>query len=87
MYDVAREPIAHRVVRYKLTIPKGFTSEQVVERLREDPVPIGEIREIPPDGSLEPNTYYFERGDTRQSILTRMDVTHARRVLRDMPAQ
>src|ERR1700677_21194 len=70
MYDVERELIAHRVVRYKLTIPKGLTSEQVVERLREDPVLIGEIGEIPPDGSLEPDTYYFERGDTRQSLLT-----------------
>jgi cell division protein YceG involved in septum cleavage len=66
--------------------PQGVTSEQVVERLREDPVLIGEIEEIPPDGSLEPDTYYFERGDTRQSLLTRMAAIHARR-LQNAPAQ
>jgi UPF0755 protein len=87
MLDVERDLIGHRVVRYKLTIPKGLTSEQVVERLREDPVLIGEIGEIPPDGSLEPDTYYFERGETRQSLLTRMAAVHARRALRDTRAQ
>ena len=87
MLDVERDLIGHRVVRYKLTIPKGLTSEQVNERLREDPVLIGEIGEIPSDGSLQPDTYYFERGETRQSLLTRMAAVHARRALRDTPAQ
>ena len=72
MNEIENELIAHHVVRYKLTIPEGLTSEQVVDRLREDPVLIGEIREIPRDGSLMPDTYYFERGDTRQDLLARM---------------
>ncbi|HEY5203256.1 MAG TPA: endolytic transglycosylase MltG [Roseiarcus sp.] len=72
MNDVENELIAHRVVRYKLTIPEGLTSEQVVDRLREDSVLTGDVREPPREGSLMPDTYYFERGDTRQSILSRM---------------
>ena len=72
MNDIENELIAHRVVRYKLTIPEGLTSEQVVDRLREDTVLTGEVREPPREGSLMPDTYYFERGDTRQSILSRM---------------
>ena len=72
MNDIENELVAHRVVRYKLTIPEGLTSEQVVDRLQEDPVLAGEIREIPHEGSLMPDTYYFERGDTRVSILSRM---------------
>ena len=36
MNDIENELIAHRVVRYKITIPEGLTSEQVVDRLRED---------------------------------------------------
>jgi UPF0755 protein len=72
MNDIENELIAHRVVRYKLTIPEGLTSEQVVDRLREDTVLTGDIREPPREGSLMPDTYYFERDDTRQSILSRM---------------
>jgi UPF0755 protein len=80
MNEIEDELIAHRVVRYKLTIPEGLTSEQVVERLRQDPVLIGEIREVPREGSLMPDTYYFERGDTRLSILSRMAKMQAKTV-------
>jgi UPF0755 protein len=72
MNDIENELVAHRVVRYKLTVPEGLTSEQIVERLRDDTVLIGDIKEPPREGSLMPDTYYFERGDTRLSILTRM---------------
>jgi UPF0755 protein len=72
MSEVENELLAHRVVRYKLTIPEGLTSEQVVQRLRDDAVLLGEIKEPPHEGSLMPDTYYYERGDTRLSILTRM---------------
>jgi UPF0755 protein len=72
MNDIENELVAHRVVRYKLTIPEGLTSEQIVQRLRDDPVLIGDIKEPPREGSLMPDTYVFERGDTRLSILSRM---------------
>jgi UPF0755 protein len=72
MNDIENELVAHRVVRYKLTIPEGLTGEQIVQRLRDDPVLIGDIKEPPREGSLMPDTYYFERGDTRLSILSRM---------------
>jgi UPF0755 protein len=72
MNDIENELVSHRVVRYKLTVPEGLTSDQVVQRLRDDPVLIGDIKEPPREGSLMPDTYYFERGDTRLSILTRM---------------
>ena len=70
--QVESELIAHKVVQHKLTIPEGLTSDQVVERLRDDDVLIGEIKEPPREGSLLPDTYLFERGDTRQAELTRM---------------
>ncbi|HSU98498.1 MAG TPA: endolytic transglycosylase MltG, partial [Roseiarcus sp.] len=80
MNDVENELIAHRVVRYKLTLPEGLTSEQVVDRLRDDTVLTGDIREVPREGSVAPDTYYFERGDTRQSILSRMAKAQAKTV-------
>ncbi len=80
MNDIENELIAHRVIRYKITIPEGLTSEQVVDRLRDDSVLTGDVREPPREGSLMPDTYYFERGDTRQSILSRMAKFQAKAV-------
>ena len=80
MNDIENELIAHHVIRYKITIPEGLTSEQVVDRLHEDSVLTGDIREPPREGSLMPDTYYFERGDTRLSILSRMAKTQTKAV-------
>jgi UPF0755 protein len=80
MNDIENELIAHHVIRYKITIPEGLTSEQVVDRLHEDSVLTGDIREPPREGSLMPDTYYFERGDTRVSILSRMAKIQAKTV-------
>ena len=72
MNDIESLLASHRVVRHKITLPEGLTSDQIVSRLRDDDVLIGDIKETPREGSLMPDTYYFERGDTRQSILARM---------------
>ena len=45
---------------------------QIVERLKADNNFNGEITQIPPEGSLLPDTYRFPRGMTRQEILDRM---------------
>src|ERR1700733_2641608 len=80
MNDIENELIAHRVSRYKVTIPEGLTSEQIVDRLRDDTVLTGDVRELPHEGSLMPDTYFFERGDTRQSILSRMAKIQAKTI-------
>src|SRR5690606_6653769 len=41
-------------------------------RLRDNEVLVGEIAEIPAEGTLLPETYRFTRGDTRQNLLNRM---------------
>ncbi len=78
--QVEAELIAHKVVQHKLTIPEGLTSDQVVERLHDDDVLIGEVKEPPREGSLLPDTYLFELGDTRQAELTRMAKAQAKAV-------
>ena len=72
MRDVEEMLARHRVVRHKLTIPEGLTSEQIVDRLRESDLLIGDIRETPREGSLYPDTYVFERGDSRNTLLGHM---------------
>jgi UPF0755 protein len=61
-----------RAVLHTVTIPEGLTSLQIVERLRQDETLTGEIETVPPEGSLMPDTYKFERGTTRQQVIDLM---------------
>lgn len=61
-----------RALAYQVTIPEGLTSFQVVALLADEPMLTGEIAEIPPEGSLAPNTYSISKGDTRASLIRRM---------------
>ena len=70
----------HRVVRHKLPIPEGLTSEQIVERLRESDLLAGDIKDTPREGSLFPDTYVFERGDSRAALIAHMTVAQTKMV-------
>lgn len=59
-------------VRHQITIPEGFTSWAVVERLKAIEKLTGEIDVVPPEGSLLPETYQFDRGSSRAALITRM---------------
>ena len=61
-----------RQVQHAITFPEGLTSEQIVVRLNDNDILSGDINEIPPEGSLLPDTYKFERGATRQQIVNLM---------------
>lgn len=54
-----------------VTIPEGFASIQVYERLLANEVLTGDI-EVPREGSVLPDSYSFEKGETRAEILGRM---------------
>src|SRR5690606_32894999 len=72
MREIMDIMVSGRGILYSVSFPEGLTSEQIVERLRENEVLVGEITEVPPEGSLLPETYKFSRGDTRENILNRM---------------
>jgi peptidoglycan lytic transglycosylase G len=76
--DVVETLMEGKVVQHALTLPEGLTSEQVVARLQENDVLTGEIRQIPAEGSLLPETYKFSRGMTRQQVIERMQQTEKR---------
>ena len=58
-----------KVVLHSITIPEGLTSDQIVQRLKDNDVLIGDVKEPPREGSLLPETYKFARGETRQALL------------------
>ncbi len=61
-----------RGVLSKITIPEGMTSLQIVEKLRGEDELVGDITDIPPEGSLLPDTYRFSKGMERRELLDRM---------------
>ena len=57
---------------HRLTIPEGFSTAQVLKRVREHPALTGDLTLQPEEGSLLPDTYLFTRGETRDGIVRRM---------------
>ena len=72
MRDVLDQLVRGKSILYKVSIPEGFTSQQVVARLNGASFLEGEITEIPAEGTLMPDTYKFSRGMTRADMLERM---------------
>lgn len=54
-----------------ITIPEGMPSILVHERLMAEPLLSGEI-DVPAEGSILPESYAFERGESRAAIVKRM---------------
>jgi len=71
--DVVATIVEGRVVAHQFTVPEGLTSEQIVARLLDDDTLTGNIKEIPREGTLLPDTYNFTRGVTREQIIQRME--------------
>ncbi len=55
-----------------VTIPEGLPSVYVRERLLKAPGLTGDVH-LPPEGAVLPDSYGYQRGDTRESVLTRME--------------
>jgi len=65
------------IVRRFVTIPEGMPSIMVAERLMaQDPL-TGTLA-VPEEGSVLPGTYDFERGETREAVLRRMQTAMQR---------
>ncbi|MGI9407016.1 MAG: endolytic transglycosylase MltG [Hyphomicrobiaceae bacterium] len=61
-----------RAILHRVTVPEGRTSYEAVQILNAAPLLTGEITEIPPEGSLLPDTYSFSRGTDRNELLAQM---------------
>lgn len=59
------------VIRRFVTIPEGMPSILVWERLMAEELLTGEVA-VPPEGSILPDTYAFERGQSRASLVEQM---------------
>ncbi len=61
----------NEVLRRFVTVPEGMPSIMVYERLMANPLLTGEI-EVPAEGSILPDTYEVQQGESRQAVVDRM---------------
>jgi len=78
MRDVVATIVEGKVVAHQVSIPEGLTSEQIVARLLQDDILAGDVKEIPREGSLLPDTYNFARAVTREQMIARMQQAEQR---------
>jgi UPF0755 protein len=83
MRDVVATIVEGKVVAHQVSLPEGLTSQQIVARLLQDNVLAGDIKEIPREGSLLPDTYNFARGINREQMIQRMQQAQ-QRLLREV---
>lgn len=61
------------VVVHHMLIPEGLTTREIYDRLYQDDRLSGILDRFMPEGTLLPETYNFQRRDTRQSLVNRME--------------
>ncbi len=70
--DVFTEVRAQADTRYRVAIAEGTTSWQIVDALKSIDVLEGDVAELPAEGTLAPDSYEVRKGDTRASVIERM---------------
>ncbi len=61
-----------KVVRHSITIPEGLTTQEILAIIHDTELLSGPTPQHLPEGSLLPETYLFERGESRSIVLKRM---------------
>ncbi len=70
--DVIDTLVSGKEILHSITIPEGLTSEQIIQRLRENDLLTGDVREMPKEGTLLPETYRVARGMARSDLIRKM---------------
>jgi UPF0755 protein len=78
--DVIDTLISGKQVLHAITIPEGLTSEQIVERLRNSDILVGDITDVPKEGSMLPETYKVARDAVRVDVSKKMQDAQKRAV-------
>lgn len=71
------DALADADARLRVALAEGVTSWQVVEALKLAEFLTGEVTEVPPEGSLAPDSYELRRGTARAALLAEMQSRQA----------
>jgi len=78
--DVMDTLVSGKQLLHSVTIPEGLTSEQIVQRLMDSDVLVGDVREVPREGTILPETYRVPRGMSRAELIRKMQTDQNRLV-------
>ncbi len=78
--DVIDTLVSGKQYQHAFTIPEGLTTQQIVQRIRDSDLLSGDVRDLPKEGVLLPETYKVFRGMTRGDLLIRMQEDDRRMV-------
>jgi UPF0755 protein len=87
MEDITEILIVGRPVEHKITAAEGLTSGMIAEIINADPELTGPPLPAPEEGTLLPETYFFNKHTSRYSILARMQQAQAAFVSRAWPSR
>jgi UPF0755 protein len=80
--DIYLDRKASAGTRFRIALAEGVTSWQVAEALKAIDIMDGDIEDIPPEGSLAPDSYEVRPGSERVALLERMQEVQEERVER-----
>jgi UPF0755 protein len=80
LHDAISTMVDGKVVQHQIAIPEGLTSEQILQKLLDADVLTGNVREVPREGSLLPDSYRETRGTPREQVVKRMQDAQRRLV-------
>ena len=72
MHEVMETLTSGKSILHAFTAPEGLTSVQIFARLAKNKVLTGGMPDLPNEGALLPETYNFQRGDSREKIVKQM---------------
>jgi UPF0755 protein len=75
---IVQKIIRGEVVVHKITIPEGWTVWQVRDAFLKEPLLTGALPATIPEGSILPDTMHFARGESRASVIARMQEAQAK---------
>lgn len=79
MLDIMELLKSGKSIQYAVTLPEGLTVKQMFKKISDDPVLEGDLPvDLPPEGSLFPDTYKFTRGYRRAAIVEQMKAAQAK---------
>ena len=70
--DIVKKLISRNYYYRKLTIPECSSSEEILDIVNNNIFLIGNISNLPPEGTIFPDTYFFQRNDDKNIIISRM---------------
>ncbi len=80
LHDVINTLTDGKVVQHQISVPEGLTSQQIVQRLMDTDILSGNIKEMPNEGTLLPESFRYPRGYPREQVIQRMQKEQARLV-------